>query len=63
VLVGQGVRATAYDPLADVLDEREAREALHRMQSMIREQVNTLPKLSEFVDRYCLARTGGGTTP
>jgi tryptophan 7-halogenase len=63
VLLGQGVNARDYDPLADILDIEEAREALLRMRSMIREGVSTMPTLSQFIERYCLSKTALSTAP
>jgi tryptophan halogenase len=60
VLLGQGVSAQDYDPLADVLDVEEARQALSRMRSMIQADVSTLPTLRQFIDRYCPARPRPG---
>jgi tryptophan 7-halogenase len=57
VLLGQGVYAQDYDPLADVLDVEEVREALLRMRSMIRDGVSTMPTLRQYIERYCLSRT------
>jgi tryptophan halogenase len=58
VFLGQGVNARDYDPLADVLNVEEAREALSRMRSMIRDGVNSMPTLRQYIERYCLSKTG-----
>jgi tryptophan halogenase len=57
VLLGQGIDPRDYDPLADVLNVEEAREALSRMRSMIRDGVNTMPTLRQYIERYCSSKT------
>ena len=56
VLVGQGLYPQDYDPLADVLDIEQVRDALSRMRSMIRSGVQTMPSLARFIAEYCRAR-------
>ena len=46
---GQNLDPQDYDPLADVLDIAEARAALLRMRSMIKDAVGTLPAHSRFI--------------
>jgi tryptophan halogenase len=55
VLVGQGAPPQDYDPLADVLDVGEARDALSRMRSMIQDGVGAMPTLAQFIAGYCPA--------
>jgi tryptophan halogenase len=56
VFLGQGISPRDHDPLADVLDIEEARDALSRMRSMIRDGVNTMPTLRQYIERYCLSK-------
>lgn len=53
VFLGQGISPRDHDPLADVLDIEEAKDALSRMRSMIRDGVNTMPTLRQYIERYC----------
>ena len=55
LLLGQGQYPRDYDPLAEVLEVEQAREALQRMRSMIRAGVDTLPSLARFISGYCAA--------
>lgn len=56
VLLGQHIEPRDYDPLADVLDIDDVRSALDRMQSMIRQGVDSLPMHGRFIDAHCRAR-------
>jgi tryptophan halogenase len=58
VLLGQGIDPRDYDPLADVLNVEESREALLRMRAMIRDGVGTMPTLRQYIERYCLSKAG-----
>jgi len=49
LFLGQNLHPQDYDPLADVLDIGEARAALLRMRSMVKDAVGTLPAHSRFI--------------
>jgi tryptophan halogenase len=49
---GQNIEPQDYDPLADVLDVDEARAALLRMRSMVKDAVGTLPAHARFIEEH-----------
>ena len=49
LFLGQNLHPQDYDPLADVLGIGEARAALLRMRSMVKDAVGTLPAHSQFI--------------
>jgi tryptophan halogenase len=55
LLLGQGQYPYDYDPLAEVLEVEQVKEALQRMRSMIRAGVDTLPSVARFIKEYCAA--------
>jgi tryptophan halogenase len=57
---GQNLDPQDYDPLADVLDEREVKAALSRMRSMISEGVQKLPTHANYIEKHCSAGFGAG---
>ena len=57
---GQNLEPLDYDPLADVLDEGEAKSALSRMRSMIAAGVETLPTHANYIEKHCAAGFGAG---
>jgi tryptophan halogenase len=58
VLLGQGVHARDYDPLADIPDTQQVRAALDRMRLLIREEVGGLPTLRQFINTDCATGSG-----
>jgi tryptophan halogenase len=60
LFLGQNLEPQDYDPLADVLDEGEVKDALSRMRSMIVEGVETLPTHANYIEKYCSAGFGAG---
>ena len=60
LLLGQGQYPQDYDPLAEVLEVEQVKEALQRMGSMIRTGVDTLPTLARFITGYCAADVDSG---
>jgi tryptophan 7-halogenase len=60
LFLGQNQNPAGYDPLADILDEGEVREALSRMRSMITDGVGTLPTHANYIERHCSASLGAG---
>jgi tryptophan halogenase len=59
LLLGQNLDPQDYDPLADVLDIAEVRAALFSMRSMIKDEVETMPTLAQFIEKNCPARPAG----
>jgi tryptophan 7-halogenase len=59
LLLGQNVIPQDYDPLADVLDVEEVREALLRMRSMIKSAVDSLPSHEQFIRQHCKSPAEG----
>jgi tryptophan 7-halogenase len=57
---GQNVEPQDYDPLADVLDGDETKEALSRMRSMIETGVASLPTHASFLEQHCSSGFGAG---
>jgi tryptophan halogenase len=57
---GQNIQPRDYDPLADVLDIADAKEALSRMHSMIETGVASLPAHASFLEQHCSAGFGAG---
>jgi tryptophan halogenase len=55
LFIGQNCLPRDYDPLADVLGIDEAKAALLRMRSMIREAVETMPTHAQFIEAHCAA--------
>ncbi|HME40815.1 MAG TPA: tryptophan halogenase family protein [Steroidobacteraceae bacterium] len=58
LLFGQNLDPQDYDPLADVLDVEDARAALLRMRSMIKDGVDTLPTHGQYIAEHCAAGSG-----
>lgn len=52
LFIGQNCLPRDYDPLADVLGIDEAKAALLRMRSMIREAVETMPTHAQFIEAH-----------
>jgi tryptophan 7-halogenase len=57
---GQNIQPRGYDPLADVLDIADAKEALSHMRSMIETGVASLPAHASFLEQHCSAGFGAG---
>ena len=62
VLVGQGVEARAYNPLADALSEAELRALLDTTETALVEQVKQMPLHIEFLQRF-IQTAPEGVTP
>lgn len=60
LFVGQNLEPRDYDPLADVLDVREASAALSRMRCLIQDGVDTLPTHANYLQKHCPAELGAG---
>jgi tryptophan halogenase len=59
LLLGQNLDPQDYDPLADVLDIADVKAALFSMRSMIKDGVETMPTLTQFIEQNCPARSAG----
>jgi tryptophan halogenase len=55
VMHGQGVRASGYHPLVDVLSETELAEFLGNTRSVIAKCVETMPDHAAFIAAHCAA--------
>jgi tryptophan halogenase len=55
VMHGQGLRAAAYHPLADLIDERETADYLAGVRDVMRTCADVMPSHAEYVARYCKA--------
>jgi len=60
VLLGQGVKPKSFDPLAEMSDEKQARDALGQMSRWIADGVGSMPSHRDFLERYCAQ---GGAKP
>ncbi len=56
LFIGQNCLPRDYDPLADVLDTDEAKAALLRMRTLIRDGVETMPTHARYIEAHCAAR-------
>ncbi|MDE2184560.1 MAG: tryptophan 7-halogenase [Alphaproteobacteria bacterium] len=57
VLLGQGITPDRYDPLADSSDLPAVRVALANLRTTIRELVGRMPSQSDYIARFCRAKT------
>ena len=57
VLEGMEIRPNTYDPLADSVDFRQARQAMARLKAALEEQVSKLPTHDAFLRDNCAAAT------
>jgi tryptophan halogenase len=55
VLVGQGVRAGGYDPVAEVLSVEETRARLANIRQVISNSADHMPPHAEFIRTHCAA--------
>jgi len=55
VMVGQGIRPRAYDPLVDVMSESELRERMDHIKTVITNSSAAMPDHWEFIARNCAA--------
>ncbi len=55
VMHGQGLRAAAYHPLADLIDERETVEYLQGVRDVMRQCAEVMPAHADYVAKYCAA--------
>jgi tryptophan halogenase len=55
VMIGQGIQARSYDPLADVLSFDETRRRLDQMRQVVSTSADRMPSHQEFIDRNCKA--------
>ncbi len=55
VMVGQGLKPRAYDPLVDVMSREELRERMSHIKSVIGSSVNVMPDHWDFIARNCAA--------
>jgi tryptophan 7-halogenase len=55
VMIGQGLTARGYDPLADVLTYEETRRRLDQLRTAISNAADYMPTHQEFIDRHCRA--------
>jgi tryptophan 7-halogenase len=55
VMVGQGIKVRAYDPLVDVLPDAELRERLGHIKTVIARSAAAMPDHFEFIARHCAA--------
>ena len=56
VLLGQGVRPRTYDPLVDVMPEKELHERMNNIRTVIQNSVAHMPDHWEFITRNCAAK-------
>jgi tryptophan 7-halogenase len=55
VMVGQGLKARGYDPVADVLDLDETRARLAEIRRVMRTSADYMPLQTEFIRNNCAA--------
>ena len=63
VMHGQGVRASSYHPLVDVLTERELAEFLNNTRTVIQKCVETIPDHARYIADNCSAPSAKEETP
>ena len=56
VFLGQGLRPRSYDPLVDVMPERELHERMTNIRTVIQNSVAQMPDHWEFITKNCAAR-------
>jgi len=55
VMVGQGIKPRAYDPLVDVMPEAELRERMEHIRTVIGSSAATMPDHWDFIAKNCAA--------
>ncbi len=55
VMHGQGLRAQAHHPLADLIDEAETESYLQGVRDVVRQCAEVMPPHAEFIARHCQA--------
>jgi tryptophan halogenase len=55
VMAGQGIKARRYHPVADSIEDGEARLRLGQIRSMIATGVSQIPAHADFITRHCAA--------
>jgi tryptophan halogenase len=58
LFVGQEVRPSGYDPLAETLDFRQAQKALNDIHAVVANCVATMPSHESFIAQHCAASAG-----
>lgn len=57
VMLGQGLKPTSYDPIAEFYDLPRLKMVMEKMQGMILETAKSMPLHTEFIARHCAAST------
>jgi tryptophan 7-halogenase len=55
VMVGQGLKARAYDPVVDVMPDDELRQRLGNVKKVVASSAASMPDHMEFIARHCAA--------
>jgi tryptophan 7-halogenase len=55
VMHGQGLRASGYHPLADLIDDAETADYLNSVREVIAKCVEVMPDHRDFIDQHCKA--------
>ncbi len=56
VMHGQGIEASSYHPLVDILSDDEIDKNLKSIYQVIDKSVAAMPSQKEFIDKFCLAK-------